>query len=51
MGKQYNEGGLNAINFECMNGALKIKWLQSFVKSNSIWYHVPRQVFKKKSVE
>ena len=36
--KNYEEGGIKAIDFEIMNGTLKIKWLQSFLrKGEEIW--------------
>ncbi len=31
--KNYEEGGIKATDFEIMNGILKIKWLQSFLKN------------------
>lgn len=44
--KEYQDGGLQAIDFE--NGALKVKWLKSFLmNSNSLWFCIPRAIFKK----
>lgn len=40
--KDYEDGGLQAIDFDCINGSLKTKWFRSFlVNSNSFWYCVP----------
>ena len=45
--KDYEEGGVNAIDFDIMNGVLKLKWLQSFLKnSDSFWFTVPHVVFQ-----
>ncbi len=36
--KNYEDGGLQALDFDCINGTLKIKWLRSFVaNNNSFW--------------
>ncbi len=46
--KDYEDGGLKAIDFECLNAVLKLKWLKSFLLSkNCIWYCLPRGLFKK----
>lgn len=46
--KNFEDGGIKAIDFEIMNGVLKIKWLQSFMKSShEIWFAVPSMVFSK----
>ena len=46
--KDYEDGGLQAIDFDCINGTLKIKWLRCFLaNSNSFWYCVLRELFKK----
>ena len=46
--KDYDEGGIKAIDFGIMNGILKIKWLQSFLKNDDeIWFSVPSLVFNK----
>ena len=45
--KDYEDGGLQAIDFDCINGTLKIKWLRSFLaNNNSFWYSVSREVFR-----
>jgi len=37
--KDYEEGGIKAIDFEIMNGILKVKWLQSFLRNGEeIWF-------------
>uniref|UniRef100_A0A1A8L6V8 Reverse transcriptase domain-containing protein n=1 Tax=Nothobranchius pienaari TaxID=704102 RepID=A0A1A8L6V8_9TELE len=47
MTKEYKDGGLQAIDFEIMDGTLKINWLKSFFNNKSFWYHIPREIFKK----
>ncbi len=40
--KNYEEGGIKAIDFEMMNGVLKMKWLQSFLKNGEeVWFSLP----------
>ncbi len=35
------QGGLNVIDFNVMNGVLKLKWLKSFMLNrNSVWFVV-----------
>lgn len=46
--KSIEDGGLNAIDFAVMNGALKLKWLNSFIRcKDSFWFCIPRAVFSK----
>lgn len=46
--KNYEDGGLNAIDFDIMNGVLKLKWLKSYLTNrNSFWFTVPNMIFKK----
>lgn len=46
MVKPYIEGGGNAIDFDIMNGVLKLKWLKSFLNNpHSIWFFIPSKVF------
>lgn len=47
MTKDFKDGGLQAIDFDSINGTLKIKWLKSFVNNKNIWFHIPREFFKK----
>uniref|UniRef100_A0A1A8EWE2 Reverse transcriptase domain-containing protein n=1 Tax=Nothobranchius korthausae TaxID=1143690 RepID=A0A1A8EWE2_9TELE len=47
MTKEYKDGGLQGIDFEIMDGTLKINWLKSFFNNKSFWYHIPREIFKK----
>lgn len=43
--KHYEEGGANAIDFDVMNGVLKLKWLRSFIKNkHSFWNVIPNVV-------
>ena len=45
--QKYENGGLQAIDFDCLNGTLKIKWLKSFLSNtDSLWHCIPRNVFK-----
>lgn len=43
--KDFKDGGLQAIDFECINGTLKINWLKSFLNNNNLWFHIPREIF------
>lgn len=46
--KSFEEGGLNVIDFEAMDGSIKLKWLQSFINnSNNIWFYFPKVIFEK----
>lgn len=46
--KNYEQGGIKAIDFETVNGVLKLSWLQSFLRcSEDIWFSLPRFIFKK----
>ena len=48
MVKNYDDGGLNVIDFDIMNGVLKLKWLKSFLTNrHSFWFIVPNMIFKK----
>lgn len=48
MVKDTKDGGLKVIDFDCLNGTLKINWLKSWIKhSNSFWYCIPKTLFKK----
>ena len=48
MVKLYEEGGVNAIDFEVMNGVLKLKWLKAFVSDvHSFWAIIPNMIFQK----
>lgn len=46
--KDYEEGGLKTIDFDIMNGVIKLKWLQSFINNeSSFWFEIPIAIFKK----
>lgn len=48
MVKKYEDGGLNVIDFDIMNGVLKLDWLKAFmVDRNSIWFAVSNGMFNK----
>ncbi len=42
--KQYKDGGLQAIDFDYINGTLKINWLKSFLNNPKLWFHIPRVI-------
>lgn len=45
LGNLFNQGGLNAIDFEVSNTTFKIKWIQNCIKSNNkLWYYIPNLV-------
>lgn len=40
------EGGLNVIDFDVMNGTLKLKWLQTFLRhKHSFWFRFSSKIF------
>uniref|UniRef100_A0A8C6WYS4 Reverse transcriptase domain-containing protein n=1 Tax=Neogobius melanostomus TaxID=47308 RepID=A0A8C6WYS4_9GOBI len=46
--KSYQDGGGNAIDFDTMNGILKLKWLKTWLNNiHSIWYFIPNMLFNK----
>jgi len=46
--KDYKIGGLRATEFESMIGVLKLNWIKSYLtQPNSIWFHIPKCIFKK----
>ena len=46
--KDYKNGGLKATEFESMIGVLKMNWIKSYLaQPNSMWFHIPKSVFKK----
>lgn len=46
--KDYGEDGLKAIDFDIMNGVIKLRWLQFFINDkSSFWFEIPTAVFKK----
>lgn len=48
MVKSYEEGGGNVIDFDTMNGVLKVKWLKSYIQNKqSIWFIIPNLIFQK----
>lgn len=49
--KSYEKGGMKVKDFNFMNGMIKIKWLQAFMKhgNSSIWNN-GYILFKKKSL-
>jgi len=45
--KPAKEGELNAIDFDPMNGTIKLKWLQNFIiKCDNFWFDFPFKIFK-----
>uniref|UniRef100_A0A8C6M6K1 Reverse transcriptase domain-containing protein n=1 Tax=Nothobranchius furzeri TaxID=105023 RepID=A0A8C6M6K1_NOTFU len=48
MVKEIKDGGLKVIDFNCLNGTLKINWLKSWLKNpNAFWYSIPSHIFNK----
>lgn len=48
MVKEYEEGGVKAIDFDCINGTIKINWLRHFLKQpEQFWFHIPNEIFTK----
>lgn len=44
--KGYEEGGLKAIDIDCINGTIKMNWLRALLKNeNSLWFHIPKYSF------
>lgn len=45
--KEYERGGINALDFESMVGTFRIKWLKTFLmQPNSMWFHIQTSIFK-----
>ncbi|OOO00292.1 MAG: hypothetical protein ATN35_08065 [Epulopiscium sp. Nele67-Bin004] len=45
--KPLEEGGLNVIDYEVMNGMIKLKWLKHFLQNiNGFWFHIPFKIFE-----
>ncbi len=43
--KPISEGGLNVIDFDVMNGTLKFRWLQAFLRNkHSVWFSLPSKM-------
>lgn len=46
--KERNKGGLKTLDFEAMVGVFKINWVKAcLTKSECIWFHIPKNIFKK----
>lgn len=46
--RNYEEGGVRAIDFECIDGTIKTNWLKQFLnKKTQIWFHIPNNIFMK----
>lgn len=44
--KRYEEGGLKAIDIDCINGTIKINWLRSLLRDeNSQSFYIPNHIF------
>lgn len=47
MVKDYEKGGVRALDLESVVGTFKINWLRACLsQSDSIWFHIPRSLFK-----
>ena len=45
--KSAEDGGLNVIDFDPMNGTIKLKWLQHFIREgHSFWFDFPSKIFR-----
>lgn len=45
--KDYDTGGVKALDFESVVGTFKMNWLKAcLLQSDSMWFHIPRSVFK-----
>lgn len=46
--KEYDKGGIKALEFESMVGTFKLNWLKAYLSQpNSMWFHIPRSLFKR----
>ncbi len=46
--KNIKKGGLNTLDFESMVGMFRTNWIKTFLSQNeSIWFHIPKNIFKK----
>lgn len=46
--KEYDKGGVKALDFESMVGTFRINWIKAYLSQpNSMWFHVPRSLFHK----
>ncbi len=43
--KKYEDGGVNAIDFDIMNGVLTLKWLKSFICNNHSLREIPTTMY------
>ncbi len=44
--KPISEGGMNVIDFDVMNGTLKLRWLQAFLRNkHSVWFSISSKMF------
>lgn len=45
--KSVEEGSLNVIDLETMNGSIKLRWLQTFIKhEHYLWFTLPVYLFQ-----
>lgn len=46
--KDYDKGGIKTVDFESMIGMFRVNWLKAFLdKPNSLWFHIPKNIFDK----
>jgi hypothetical protein len=50
LGKDYDRGGLQAVDFESLVGAFRINWLK-LSNPSSMWYHIPNSQFNQLGLE
>ncbi len=47
LAKEYDKGGIKALEFEPVVWTFKIKWLKAYLSQpNSMWFHIPRSLFE-----
>ena len=46
--KDTNKGGLKTLDIESMVGMFRVNWIKAFLsQTESIWFHIPRNIFKR----
>ncbi len=48
LAKDYENGGVKALDFEAMVGTFRINWIKACLSQpDSMWFHIPRSLFSK----
>lgn len=45
--QDYENGGLQAFDVQCINDMLKIKWF--ITRENGVWFSIPKGIFRRLS--